>query len=142
MVPFFPAWLVPAPSALELTLRNSPWAGMAFWLLSYGYPVWVRCSRESWGLPVTAQGNSRSWPHPPQFVDPDIYAEMKSGNAALTGLAIVLGVASFGLTGAVLGPLVLSVLAWAFAVWQQEQSARNPARRGRRRPRALSVGLA
>jgi predicted PurR-regulated permease PerM len=51
------------------------------------------------------------------YVDPLIYANIKNSHPYITGLSIVMGLASFGTTGAVLGPLLVCLTNTVFTVW-------------------------
>ncbi|ETO10813.1 hypothetical protein RFI_26564, partial [Reticulomyxa filosa] len=50
------------------------------------------------------------------WIDPIIYNRIEYSHPYLTGLSIVLGLAEFGLNGAILGPVLVCVTSWALSV--------------------------
>ena len=53
------------------------------------------------------------------YLDPLVYGRIQPGNQALIAMSIVLGLASFGATGAILGPLLTTVTVTLFNIYTE-----------------------
>jgi predicted PurR-regulated permease PerM len=96
VIPFFPTSLIGLPASIELAMRTGGYAGLflgGFLFLFH----WLVLSYADWYF----------------------YAEVRRGHPAVLGLAIIAGMSTFGLQGAVIGPLLVSISVSCYILFKE-----------------------